>query len=211
MQDNYTMPIYQKIALDLANKIYTGSIVEGSTLYGRSVLAGKYNVSPETIRRAIKLLEDIKIVESVKGKGVIVLSSKNALSFIKKYQDITNISSYKSSLYKLLSEKSKLENEIVDTLNKIIDYSNRLEIINPLVPVQFNIEKNCKYIGKTAGETKFWQNTGATIVAVKRGEELIISPGPYIEFLVGDLLLVVGDKHIYNSVPAFLYDNNDTK
>ena len=85
----------KKIALDLANKIYTGSIVEGSTLYGRSVLAGKYNVSPETIRRAIKLLEDIKIVESVKGKGVIVLSSKNALSFIKKYQDITNISSYK--------------------------------------------------------------------------------------------------------------------
>ena len=93
MQDNYTMPIYQKIALDLANKIYTGSIAEGSTLYGRSVLAGKYNVSPETIRRAIKLLEDIKIVESVKGKGVIVLSSKKALSFIKKYQDITNISS----------------------------------------------------------------------------------------------------------------------
>ena len=131
MQDNYTMPIYQKIALDLANKIYTGNIAEGSTLYGRSVLAGKYNVSPETIRRAIKLLEDIKIVESVKGKGVIVLSSKKALSFIKKYQDITNISSYKSNLYKLLGEKSKLENEIVETLNKIIDYSNRLEIINP--------------------------------------------------------------------------------
>ena len=42
MQDNYTMPIYQKIALDLANKIYTGNIAEGSTLYGRSVLAGKY-------------------------------------------------------------------------------------------------------------------------------------------------------------------------
>ena len=114
MQDNYTMPIYQKIALDLANKIYTGNIAEGSTLYGRSVLAGKYNVSPETIRRAIKLLEDIKIVESVKGKGVIVLSSKKALSFIKKYQDITNISSYKSNLYKLLGEKSKLENEIVE-------------------------------------------------------------------------------------------------
>ena len=113
-----------------------------------SVLAGKYNVSPETIRRAIKLLEDIKIVESVKGKGVIVLSSKKALSFIKKYQDITNISSYKSNLYKLLGEKSKLENEIVETLNKIIDYSNRLEIINPLVPVQFTIEENCKYIGE---------------------------------------------------------------
>ena len=33
---------------------------EGSTLYGRSILAGKYNASPETIRSAIKLLEDIR-------------------------------------------------------------------------------------------------------------------------------------------------------
>ena len=64
----------------------------------------------------------------------------------------------------------------------------------------------CEDVNVVVGETKFWQNTGATIVAVKRGEELIISPGPYIEFLAGDLLLVVGDKHIYNSVPAFLYD-----
>ena len=62
MKEKYTVPIYQKIALDLANKIHTGDIKEGSTLYGRSILAGKYNVSPETIRRAIKLLEDINIV-----------------------------------------------------------------------------------------------------------------------------------------------------
>ena len=47
MKEKYTVPIYQKIALDLANKIHTGDIKEGSTLYGRSILAGKYNVSPE--------------------------------------------------------------------------------------------------------------------------------------------------------------------
>jgi len=82
------MPIYQKIALDIANKIYTGEIKEDTILYGRSILAGKYNVSPETIRRAVKILEDIDVVKSVKGKGVIVLSSDKAYSFIKKYQDM---------------------------------------------------------------------------------------------------------------------------
>ncbi|MCI7205308.1 MAG: GntR family transcriptional regulator, partial [Clostridium sp.] len=117
MKEKYTVPIYQKIALDLANKIHTGDIKEGSTLYGRSILAGKYNVSPETIRRAIKLLEDIDIVESIKGKGVTVLSSDNALSFIKKYEDITNISSYKSNLYRLLENKAKIDNDIILTLN----------------------------------------------------------------------------------------------
>ncbi len=197
MKEKYTIPIYQKIALDLANKIHTGDIKEGTTLYGRSILAGKYNVSPETIRRAIKLLEDIDIVESIKGKGVTVLSSENALSFIKKYEDITNISSYKSNLYQLLEYKAKIDNDIVTTLNKILDYSDRLEVINPLVPVQFKVESHCK---------KFWQNTGATIVAIKRGEELIISPGPYIVFMENDILLAVGDRYIYNSVPTFLYD-----
>ena len=207
MDKNYTMPIYQKIALDIANKIYTGEIQEDSVLFGRSVLAGKYNVSPETIRRAVKILEDIGVVKSIKGKGVIVISQDKASSCIKKYRDITNISSYKSTLYNLIDTKSNLENEILDTINKILDYSNRLEIINPLVPVQFTINSNCKYIGQTAAQTKFWQNTGATIVAIKRGEELIISPGPYIEFVEGDILLVVGDQHIYNSIPMFLYEN----
>lgn len=206
MKNSCTIPIYQKIALDIANKIYTGSIQEGSTIYGRSVLAGKYNVSPETIRRAVKILEDIGVVNSIKGKGVVVISSKDALSFIKKYQDITNISSYKSTLYNLISTKSALEDEIIDTINKIIDYSNRLEIINPLIPIQFHIDTSCKYIGKTAAETKFWQNTGATIVAIKRGDDLITSPGPYIEFLENDILLVVGDQHIHKSVPMFLYE-----
>jgi len=200
------MPIYQKIALDIANKIYTGEIKEDTILYGRSILAGKYNVSPETIRRAVKILEDIDVVKSVKGKGVIVLSSDKAYSFIKKYQDITNISSYKSTLRDLIDAKAEMDVRIIDTIGKIIDYSNRLEIINPLVPVQFEIRSDCKYIGDTAANTNFWQNTGATIVAIKRGEELIISPGPYIEFLEGDIILAVGDQHIYNSVPMFLYD-----
>ena len=56
MQKSHTMPIYQKIALDIANNIYSGNITEGSTLHGRSALAAKYNVSPETIRRSVKLL-----------------------------------------------------------------------------------------------------------------------------------------------------------
>ena len=157
----------------------------------------------------MKILEDIGVVKSIKGKGVIVLSSAKASSFIKKYQDLTNISSYKSDLYDLLDAKSKIEDNILDTINKILDYSNRLEIINPLVPAQFVLTKECKYIGQDAGKTKFWQNTGGTIVAIKRNDELIISPGPYIEFMEGDTLLVVGDKHIFNSVPMFLYGNDD--
>lgn len=201
-----TMPIYQKIAIDIANNIYNGHISEGTTLYGRSALAGKYNVSPETIRRSVKILEDLKVVESMKGRGIVVLSRNKAESFLKKYQSITNVSSYKSDLFSLLNTRSKLESQILETMNKIVDYSSRLSTINPLVPFEFEIKSNCKLIGKTPGQTNFWQNTGGTIVAIKRGEDLIISPGPYIEFMEDDILMVIGDANINTSIPMFLYE-----
>ncbi|MCR8745362.1 TrkA C-terminal domain-containing protein [Romboutsia lituseburensis] len=210
MERNSSLPIYHKIALDIANKIHIGDIQEGSLLRGRSSLAGTYNVSPETIRRAMKVLEDLEVVCSVKGKGILVLSSEKALSFLNKNQNMTNISSYRSNLQQLLASKAKLENEIVDNINKIIDYSSRLSNINPLVPFEFKITNECKFIGKTAGEIKFWQHTSATIVGVKRDGNLIVSPGPYIEFKENDILLVVGDSSIHHSVPVFLYKNLDT-
>ncbi len=205
MEKNYSLPIYHKIALDIANKINIGEIQEGTLLRGRSSLAGTYNVSPETIRRSMKILEDLEVVSSVKGKGIWVLSSQKALSFLNKHQNITNISSYKSNLNNLLISRSKLESEIIDNISKIVDYSSRLSNINPLIPFEFEITKECKFIGSTASDTNFWQHTGATIVGIKRDGELIVSPGPYIEFKENDILLVVGDSSIHHSVPAFLY------
>ncbi len=205
MEKNYSLPIYHKIALDIANKINIGEIQEGTLLRGRSSLAGTYNVSPETIRRSMKILEDLEVVSSVKGKGIWVLSSQKALSFLNKHQNITNISSYKSNLNNLLISRSKLESEIIDNISKIVDYSSRLSNINPLIPFEFEITKECKFIGSTASDTNFWQHTGATIVGIKRDGELIVSPGPYIEFKENDILLVVGESSIHHSVPAFLY------
>ena len=47
---------YLQIALDLATRIARGELPEGSRIYGRSVMAPEYGVSPETIRRALRLL-----------------------------------------------------------------------------------------------------------------------------------------------------------
>ena len=49
---------YLQIALDLATRIAQGELTEGSRIYGRSVLASEYGVSPETIRKALRLLAD---------------------------------------------------------------------------------------------------------------------------------------------------------
>ena len=50
-------PIYQKIAIDIASKIAAGKYKAGEKIYGRSMLAAHYAVSPETIRRAMFMLQ----------------------------------------------------------------------------------------------------------------------------------------------------------
>lgn len=64
---------YLQIALDLATRIAQGELTEGSRIYGRSVLASEYGVSPETIRKALRLLADMKVVDVKPQSGAVVL------------------------------------------------------------------------------------------------------------------------------------------
>lgn len=198
------IPTYKKIALDIANKIKQNSIEEGAILHGRSVLASKYNVSPETIRRAVILLEDVDVVKSIKGKGILIVSKAQAISFLNRNNSIDSMKEYKSKINTLLDRRKEIEDEILKSINGIIDYSSRFDEVNPIIPLEFKITSNCPYIGKTAAELKLWQNTGATLIAIKKDNNLFLSPGPYIVINDGDILIVVGNDEVKNSVPDFL-------
>ena len=176
--NNSSIPTYKKIALDIANKIQQNNINEGDILLGRSTLSSKYNVSPETIRRAMILLEDVEVVKTIKGKGILVLSREKAISFLNRNKSIDSIRSYKTEIDKLLTNRKEIETQLLKSIQGIIDYSSRFNEVNNIIPLEFVVPENCLYIGKTVGEIMFWQNTGATLIAVKRNDELLLSPGP---------------------------------
>ena len=207
--NNLSIPTYKKIALDIANKIQLNNILEGDILHGRSTLSSKYNVSPETIRRSMILLEDVEVVKTIKGKGILVLSREKAISFLNRNKSIDSIRSYKTEIDKLLNNRKEIENQVLKSIQGIIDYSSRFNEVNNIIPLEFVVPENCLYIGKTVGEIMFWQNTGATLIAVKRNDELLLSPGPYISLNPNDILIVVGNDNIRNSVPQFLYPKNN--
>lgn len=201
-----TKPIYQKIAIDIANRIATGDFSVGDKLYGRSSLAGHYNVSPETIRRAIILLNDMNIVEVVKGSGIIIKSVENCLKFIEKFKEIRSITSMKKEILDILDQKNILEKKVEVKINELIDYSNRFARTNPFVPFEFQIYAGLNIVGKTICESKFWQNTNATIIAIRRKEKLIISPGPYATFEEEDTFIAVGEEESYDKIKKFIYN-----
>jgi len=204
MSQRIDSPRYMKIALDLAGRICNGEFKEGNRIFGRSMLASEYNVSPETIRRAVNLLEDMKVVVPTQGSGIHIASLNNAYSFVKKFQNKETIRSLKSDVKALLTQKKEIENTINDKIDKIVDYSDRLKNLSILTPLEIEIEDGSQIIGRTITDTKFWQNTGATIIAIKRNESLIISPGPYGGFEKGDTIFVVGDVDVIDRIKGFM-------
>ena len=202
--DTSIIPTYKKISLDIANKIKQDDIKEGEILHGRSALASKYNVSPETVRRAIILLEDVEAVTSIKGKGVIILSKEKAISFLDRNNSINTLKEYKSDIDSLLKERKDIENKLLQSIDGIIDYSSRFDQVNPFTPFEFKVPHDCIYLGKSINDINFWQHTGATLIAVKRDGQLLLSPGPYILINADDILIVIGNDQVKNSMPAFL-------
>ena len=204
MSQRIDSPRYMNIALDLAGRICNGEFKEGHRIFGRSILASEYNVSPETIRRAVNLLEDMHVVNSSQGSGIYISSQNNAYDFVKKFQSKETIRTLKNEMKELLVQKKNIENSINEKINKIVDYSDRLKNLNVLTPLEIEIDDTSHLIGHTITETKFWQNTGATIVAIKRTEALILSPGPYGGFEKGDSVFVVGDTDIIDRIKSFM-------
>jgi len=199
-------PRYMNIALDLAGRICNGEFKEGNRIFGRSILASEYNVSPETIRRAVNLLEDMQVVMPSQGSGIFISSLSNAYAFVKKFQNKETIRSLKSEIKELLVQKKDIENAINDRVEMIVDYSDRLKNLNVLSPLEIEIENGSGLIGKTISETKFWQNTGATIIAIRRKDSLILSPGPYGGFEKGDTIFVVGGEDVIKRVKQFIHE-----
>lgn len=200
-----TTPVYQQIAADIASKIVEKHYTIGEKVYARSSLASQYNVSSETARRAICVLSDLKIVDTTKGSGVIIKSYENALAFVKQFKDVQTISSLKNDLMKSVVRQSEELAYFNECLTKLIDNTERFRSTNPFVPFELIITDQTPYLNKSSQEVNFWHNTAATIIAIKRNNTLIMSPGPYTVFTEQDTIYFIGEENCYHRVKQFMY------
>lgn len=201
---NVVAPVYSQIALDIAMRISRGEIQESTKLYGRSVLASQYGVSPETIRRAIKILEDVQIVKTHESKGSEVISKEKAKEYVNKFSELNDIRVKQRKLKELLDELGKLSQEINEIASSIVRINEYFTVTSPFVPYEEVIPETSPLIGKTLGEVRFWQQTNATVIAIRRGDQIILSPGPYATLMAKDIIIYIGDTKSVEAVISFI-------
>ena len=200
-----TSPRYQQIAADIAAKIASGHYKQGEKIYARSSLASQYGVSSETARRAICVLSDMHIVDATKGSGVVITSVDNARRFVQQYSDTNTVSKLRKEILNSVERQNHELTHLKEQIGTLLDKTERFRSINPFVPFEITISASTPHLGKTASDLNFWHNTAATIIAIRRGQTLILSPGPYSSFQAEDTIYFVGDECCLERVKEFLY------
>lgn len=178
--------VYKQIAIDIASKVVNGRYRPGQKIHGRSTLASQYNVSPETVRRAVFLLNQVGVLQVRQGAGITILSVENAEEFLSKSNERQSLDTIKNHI------------------NILLDANDRFNYLNPLTPFELTIEEGCPLVGQTIASVHFWNNTGATIIAIRRKGSTILSPGPHAQFFAGDHILIVGDEAAYQKTRQLL-------
>ncbi len=204
MRSSTTPSVYSQVAVDLAAKIARGDIAEGQKISGRSLTSSEYGVSPETIRRAFRLLSEMEIVDIQKNSGAIVLSKSKAAEYVMQFDAKKNMGYLKKRLYDLIEDRNRINNQIVEIVDQIIDINERFRNSDPLRSYEFEVHPDSPLVNKTIGESEFWQKTGATIVALRRDDKIILSPGPYAVFMPNDVIIVTGEFDISDRIDELI-------
>ena len=200
---------YEQIAVDIASKIARHEYAVGDKLYGRSVLAGQYNVSPETIRRAVALLQSVHIVQVEAGRGIIVMDRQKAVDYVEKFNQRKGLMAAQQEFAELLLKRQALDAEIEQQIKKILSYTSRMSTLLPRVD-DIYVSEASPLVGKSLREVDFRNQTGATVLAVERGSEEYLTPKYNDKIEANDILIFVGGEGCKAKVEALVNGQSET-
>lgn len=198
------LPRYVKIAHDICSRILNGEFKEGDIIKGRSMLASMYNVSPETIRKAIIILANEKILEVKHGVGIFVDSVVRAKQYADKWDAKVTVDEQYKKVNELIEKSNALNTELQKALSEMTD-NFKYQTDESIEFKKVVIPENCWLVNKTLGEVYFYNYTEATVIAIKNAEGIKTSPGPDLALQANDTLIFVGkDDLTFDRVLSFI-------
>lgn len=190
---------YENIAYQIAKQIYDGKLPLNQKLSGRTLLSSEYNVSSETIRRAIRSLVNYGVVDVKEQSGIYVKSIEQAKSFMDDFNFKQQQKNIKIELIELLEEENKIHSRLDKTMKRLL---NSKEFF-PFDYFTIEINQNMKHIGKTIDELDFYQVTGGLIIAFELDHVLYQIPKPSTMLKEGMILYIMGDLTIKKNILKF--------
>ncbi len=187
------LPRYEEIALDLAEEVARGEIKVGEKLTGRSGLAGRFKVSPETIRRSVALLHAQGVLRSVPGSGIRVESREAAVRYVQESEEALALLNLETEVRGLLEERRQLDDRLSQAIGKLVRATQgSVQTMRHVVEIE--VPEASPLVGRSLQEAGLREKTGVTVIGIARRGEELFSPNPAQRIEAEDILIVVGSE-----------------
>lgn len=194
MQAMKKEPRYEKIAYEIAKRVVSYQINEGDKLRGRSLLASEYGVSSETIRKAMRLLTNIGVVEVRSRSGIYVVSRSAAEQYLEQYRKQHETHRLFTDTQELLNESERVHRMLEKHVKRLLETSK-----SDAFPFDFftlKLTSDDANIGETLSSLRFWNRTHGLVLAVEQDTHLYQAPNPKMTLDAGMTLYVLGDDTV---------------
>ena len=199
---------YLSIAYQIAKRIVSGELIEGSRLSGRTLLSSEYQVSSETIRKAIKVLETYGVVESKERSGIVILSQKEAESYMNRYVTQKEDRRLIKDTEEALKDLSHAESKAQHLARKLISVTR-----TGFFPFDFftlDVHEANPHVGKTLQELDLKRQTGALVIGYEKAGLFYQNPEATLSIEAAMTLYLLGDLTVQKKTEEYLYGEKST-
>ncbi|MFD0675657.1 MULTISPECIES: GntR family transcriptional regulator [unclassified Paenibacillus] len=117
MEFNQKEPIYTQIIDDIKVKLINGTYQLGQEIPSRRELAKTLGVNPNTVQRAYREMEDMKLIITARGQGSFITTDKIILETLREEA----LNAAVSQSIDMLRSFGKSDSEILDTMKRYME------------------------------------------------------------------------------------------
>jgi K+/H+ antiporter YhaU regulatory subunit KhtT len=202
MKDKTSDAKYQDIAYRIAERIVTDEIRENTKLSGRTLLASEYNVSSETIRKAMHLLSMRHVVRVVEKSGIIVLSKDEAMRYVSEYKRAAGTRRLLEETEALIERQAREQRQLQTRLKRLFAAASKETF--PFSHVAWTVTTGCPKAGITIGDRAFYEKTGTVVIATEEDGIITVAPDPLTKIAEGMVLHMLDTGKTLEKVESFM-------
>jgi DNA-binding transcriptional regulator YhcF (GntR family) len=196
-------PVYERVAYEIAIQIANGQVPEGTKIKGRSLASTQFNVSTETMRKALNVLQDHHVIAIKEQSGALVLSRVEALAYCEAFKDEIALKNSFQTFHTLLEESKSIQQRIKKELSRLEKKYDINHSSTPIRTFDYQLLETHPLIGRTVGSINFYVATGATLYGIV-GSVTFSSPSSEYEFQPYDILYFSGDETVMQRTVTYL-------
>jgi DNA-binding transcriptional regulator YhcF (GntR family) len=201
MKTNEHISRYEEIAYLIAKRIVSGDIKENDKLRGRSLLSSEYNVSSETVRKAMLLLSNHQVVDVKERSGIYVTSRDHAKAYVKHFEHHEVRKSIAEETQMLLDESLSINQKLQKKFKQIV--SSYEKDVFPFVYFTCRISEDHPFLGHSFESLKIYDKAKGLIIAYEFDGALYQIPNPKTTLKAEMTLYILGDKQVKEKVFAY--------